>query len=127
LVVDTSVDVREAVVGELSGAGHQAIATNSVAVACALVQAGLVDVLFLNVSAFPREALRRLGHALSARPQVKLFAMAILVSAEAIVDPLGPPAHGRVGPPAAGALGSRWLHLQSAETLSLGPRRVLPN
>jgi hypothetical protein len=127
IVVDTAVEVREEIVRQLAADGYQSIATASMDVVCTLVQTGQVDLVLINLSAFPADALRRLGLALAARRQVRLYAMAMLISAERTTNDPDDPAARTPWPRARGRMAARWLHRPSAETTALAPRRHRPN
>jgi hypothetical protein len=126
IVVDTADEACRSLVRELESDGYDAISTASTDFACALVEAGQIDILFINVSAFPAESLRQVGRALSARQGVKLIAMALLMTAERVHD--SPPVRTSAGPASARVgLAARWFYLPASHPSSLGPRMLLPN
>jgi len=72
LIVDASVESREAAMAQLLGEGYELIATDSVDAACALVWAGQPELVLINLSVFPVESLDKLGRALSLRRGIRV-------------------------------------------------------
>jgi CheY-like chemotaxis protein len=73
LIVDPSVESRDAAVGQLVAEGYELFATDSMDAACALVWAGQPEVVLVNLSAFPVMSLCKLGRALSNRRNIRVL------------------------------------------------------
>lgn len=86
LVIDPSAEMRHALQDNLAAQGYQSIATNSMRAACLLLQAARVEMVLVNVSAFPAASLRDLGRALRRQRDVRLLATVSQVTMA--LDPL---------------------------------------
>jgi hypothetical protein len=86
LIVDASVESREASTAQLLGEGYDLIATDSMDAACALVCAGQPELVLINLSVFPAKSLGRLGQVLSLRRHIRVLGVVWQFTAD------GPPA-----------------------------------
>ena len=127
LVIEPSADMRHALQDNLAAQGYQAIATNSMKAACLLLQAARVEMVLVNVSAFPAASIRDLGRALRNQRDVRLLATVSQVTMA--LDPLD------AGPGSAGdqlaAPGEHrttvLLRLSGPAQLTLGLENIHPN
>src|SRR5262245_25096970 len=74
VVLESSAAIRAVLLDEFVASGYDVSGTGSVDLASLLVQAGRVDVVFVNLSAFPIASLTALARALRVQPKVHIVA-----------------------------------------------------